>query len=137
MYAIRSYYVNGGYESRHKKKFKIFRSNGVPNYILLLVKTDACFEIDGIMENTLPNMAILYDRNTYTHYGCDQDDYINDWIHFDFFDEPSLVDQLHLPLNRPIYLPQLHHLSNYVRLLFHVNTTNSIHKQDIQSYNFV
>jgi AraC-like DNA-binding protein len=124
--------TNCGHDSRHKTKFHMTRKAGVPNYILLLVKTEAFFELNGNIEKTSPNMVILFDRNTYIHYGCEQDSYNDDWIHFDFIDEPSLLDCLNIPFNQPIYLPQINHLSLYIRLLVQENHTHSLHQKQIQ-----
>lgn len=121
-----------GHESRHKVKFDMIRKSGVPNYILLLVKTEAYFELNGKLQTTNPNMAILFDRNTYMHYCSAGAVYNDDWIHFDFIDEPSLIDSLNIPLNHPIYLPQLNQLSNYVRLLVQEDHSDTIHKEKIQ-----
>lgn len=124
--------TNCGHDSKHKVKFRMIRKTGVPNYILLLVKTEAFFELNGTIEITNPNMAILFDRNTYMHYGSKQDSYNDDWIHFDFVKEPSLLNNLHIPFNKPVYLPQINHLSNYVRLLVQENHMDSLHKEQIQ-----
>lgn len=121
-----------GHDSRHKTKFQMIRKTGVPNYILLLVKTTAFFELNGLIETTNPNMAILFDRNTYMHYGSEQDFYNDDWIHFDFIDETSLFDRLRIPFNQPIYLPQINLLSKYVRLLVQENHSDALHKEQIQ-----
>ncbi|BCJ93215.1 hypothetical protein acsn021_07840 [Anaerocolumna cellulosilytica] len=124
--------TNCGHDSRHKTGFRIIRKTGVPNYILLLVKTDALFEIKGKMIVTEPNMAILFDKNTYTHYGSNMGFYNDDWIHFDFKDEPCLLDTLNIPFNQPVYLPFISHLSAYVRQLVQESNTPSKHKDAIK-----
>ena len=124
--------IHCGHDSKHKTKFHMTRKTGVPNYILLLVKTEAFFEIDGVITRTQPNMAVLYDRNTYMNYGCDHASYNDDWIHFDFIDEPSLVDMLNIPLNKPVYLPYMSILSNYARMLVQESYNNSLHRNQIQ-----
>ncbi len=124
--------TNCGHDSKHKTKFHIIRKTGVPNYILLLVKTEAFFELNGSIEITNPNMAILFDRNTYMHYGSHKDYYNDDWIHFDFTGEPSLVETLKLPLNQPVYLPQINYLSNFVRMLVQENHGGSPHREALQ-----
>ncbi len=124
--------TNCGHDSRHKTKFCMLRKSGVPNYILLLVKTDAFFEFDGKLIPTAPNMAILFDRNTYTHYESAGDFYNDDWIHFDFIDEPLFLDALHIPFNQPIYLPQMNSLSNYIRLLVKECHSESFHQEQMK-----
>lgn len=106
-----------GHDSKHRTVFRMVRKTGVPHHILLLVKTDAYFELDGELVPTGPNQAILFDRNTPMHYGCFHEAYNDDWIHFDCDESPSLPERLGLPMNRPIALPRIDALSNLVRLL--------------------
>ncbi len=124
--------MNCGHDSRHKTKFHMLRKTGVPNYILLLVKTEAFFELNGSIETTAPNMAILFDRNSYMHYGSKHSFYNDDWIHFDMIGEPDLLEQLHIPFRQPIYLPQISQLSNYVRMLVQESHADTPHRQELQ-----
>ncbi|SHL69581.1 AraC family transcriptional regulator, arabinose operon regulatory protein [Anaerocolumna jejuensis DSM 15929] len=124
--------TNCGHDSRHQTKFCMLRKTGVPNYILLLVKTKAFFEFNGRLAATNPNMAILFDRNTYTHYESAGNFYNDDWIHFDFVGEEPFLDSLKIPFNSPIYLPQINSLSNYVRLLVKENHSDTLHKEQVQ-----
>ncbi len=124
--------IKCGYESRHKTKFQLIRKTGVPNYILLMVKSKALFRINDKLIETNPNMVILFDRNTPTDYGSVDDFFNNDWIHFDFMGEVSIFETLHIPFNEPIYLSRMPMLSNYVRLLVQENHSPSLHKLQIQ-----
>jgi AraC-like DNA-binding protein len=121
-----------GHDSNHKTKFTMLRKTGVSNYILLIVKTEAYFEINGSIITTSPNMVILFDRNTYMHYGSLHNSFNDDWIHFDFIKEKPIFNDLKLPFNEPIYLPQTGVLSNYARMLVQESLTNSIHKKLMQ-----
>ncbi|MFV0343937.1 MAG: helix-turn-helix transcriptional regulator [Anaerocolumna sp.] len=124
--------TNIGHDSKHKTKFHMIRKSGVSNHILLLVKSEAYFELDGVKTTTAPNMAILFDKNTYMHYGSIENNFNDDWIHFDFVNEASLLDTLNIPFHTPIYLPQINSLSNYVRLLVQESHADSLHKEEIQ-----
>lgn len=63
-------------------------------------------------------MVILFDKNTYIHYGCDTPDYNDDWIHFQISaEEENLLSDLSIPLNQPIYHSDVHTLSQYVGML--------------------
>lgn len=123
---------NCGYDSRHKTKFTMFRQNGISTYILLLVKTEAFFEVNGEIIRTKPNMCILFDRNAKTHYGSVNNFYNDDWVHFDFLEETSLLDQLKIPFNTPITLPHMSHLSNYIRLIVQEHLSETKHCLKIQ-----
>lgn len=121
-----------GHDSRHPSSFDMLHQYGFPHYLLLLVKSSAYFEIDGQTISTAPNMAILFDKNTRIHYGCLDSHYNDDWIHFDRSSEDTLFSQLSIPFNRPIYLPYLSHLSNYVRLLVLEEHMGALHREEIQ-----
>ena len=121
-----------GYESKHKTKFALLMKSGVPNYILLLIKSEAFIEQKEQAIHIKPNTAILFDRNTYVHYGCEQPIFNDDWIHFDFVNEPSLLDCLNIPFNTPIPLPYISQLSNYVRMMVQEGHSGIKHKDLIR-----
>lgn len=122
-----------GRNSHHPNPCDVEHRDGLPNYLLLLVKTGAWFILDGKLTRTRPNMAILFDRHTYIHYGCDQPDYNDDWIHFDMDkkDEDELFPILQIPLNQPIYLSNIHLLSHYIQLLGNAFHSRSPHGEQI------
>lgn len=112
-----------GYNSHHPKPCDIEHPIGLSDYLLLFVKTKAWFVVDKKHQITKPNMVILFDKNTYVHYGCNVPGYNDDWIHFDINkEEEDLLSTLSIPLNQPIYNVDIHSLSNYTALL-----TNAFH----------
>lgn len=107
-----------GYESRHKVPTDIKRTLKEDEYLLLLVKSEAFFYVNGQKKHTSPNMMILFDKGTSYHYGSIQDYYNDDWIHFDFdTTEEDLVKKLKLPLNTPFYPSDYTTLSSLMRLV--------------------
>ncbi|WP_099469534.1 helix-turn-helix transcriptional regulator [Konateibacter massiliensis] len=112
-----------GHNSHHPTPCNIEHEHGFSDYLLLLVKTKAWFYIDKKRTVTEPNMAILFDKNTYIRYGCDIAGYNDDWIHFYMSEEEKeLLSKLSLPMNTPLYGLDIHSLSRYVSLL-----TDSFH----------
>lgn len=111
-----------GHDSHHPASFVMEHSLGLPDYLLLLVKTDAWFDLDEPHTPTSPNMAILFDPNTRIRYGCDHANYNDDWIHFRFTPQTDdfLKKELHLPFGQPLCLPQLHALSHQIQSMTHV-----------------
>lgn len=108
-----------GHDSRHPNPCDIEHKNGLPDYLLLIIKTGAWAFINGRRIFTEPNMVILFDKNTYIHYGCNDPDYNDDWIHF-FIDSGSdddLISRLKIPLNQPLYPPDVQRLSRFVQLM--------------------
>lgn len=122
-----------GHDSHHPTDFIMEHSKGLPDYLLLLVKTDAWFDFGGHRTPTQPNMAILFDKNTYICYGCDHANYNDDWIHFDFESEEEnlLIQELNIPFGQPLYLPRLHTLSHYAQQMSSVFHTNGIHRASL------
>lgn len=122
-----------GHDSHHPTDFIMEHSKGLPDYLLLLVKTDAWFDLDGQRTPTQPNMAILFDRGAHIRYGCDHANYNDDWIHFDFESEEEniLQKELNIPFGQPLYLTQLHTLSHYVQQMASVFRTNGIHRASL------
>lgn len=112
------YITSCGHDSHHPKACDIEHSEGLPDYLLLLVKTEAWFCIDKKRCFTQPNMAILFNRHTYIHYGRSVSNYNDDWIHFNFTENDRFIEQLHsIPLNAPVYPPDFRRLSQYVQMI--------------------
>lgn len=122
-----------GHDSHHPASFVMEHSGGLPDYLLLLVKTDAWFDLGKVRTATAPNMAILFDKNTYIRYGCDHPHYNDDWIHFDFSsrEDDFLTRELHIPLGQPLYLPQLHALSRQIQTMTPVFHSSCLHREKL------
>lgn len=109
---------NCGYGSIHQKAFSIRRPKGSPDYVFLLIKTAAFFEQNGQLIEISPNTAILYQKDTYVHYGSHQPFYCNDWIHFTLDHQDSeFLSGLNIPFNTPVPLSHPTQLSEYARLI--------------------
>lgn len=74
---------NGGNNSRHPKTFLMSRPKGLTNYLLLIIKTHANFEIAGVKFVVAPNSIVIIDRNTPYQYYNPEGDYTDDWMHFE------------------------------------------------------
>lgn len=108
-----------GHDSHHREPCDIEYKNGLPEYLFLIVKTSAWFFIEGRLIDTEPNMVILFDKDTYIHYGCRHPDYNDDWIHFRA-EEPADISWLRslcLPFNQPLYPPDIQRLSQFVQIM--------------------
>ncbi|MCR5715506.1 MAG: AraC family transcriptional regulator [Lachnospiraceae bacterium] len=107
-----------GHDSHHPKPCNIEHQRNLPDYLVLLVKQDAWFEIHGQKIHTRPNMIILFPPESYIHYGRDQAGYNDDWIHFHPEAEAcSFLEDLSLPMETPLYPHDFFRLSQYVLLL--------------------
>lgn len=125
--------IQCGYASRHRQPINIMKKEGVPNYVLLLVRTAAFFDINNTLTDTVPNTFILYNKNAYRHYGSNTPAYDDDWIHFDLTDDDDLLTSLSIPFDTPVCLSDMPILSHYVYLLVkerHASGPNSAQIQD-------
>lgn len=107
-----------GYGSVHQTAFGICRPKGTPDYVLLLIKTESYYEEYGIIHDLPANVAFLYDKNTYVHYGSKKPYYCNDWVHFTLSGgDLDFLSSLEIPFHTPMALPHLNQLSEFVRLI--------------------
>lgn len=132
-----------GHDSHHPRPCDIEHKNGLPDYLVLLIKKEAWVVLNGKKEPIHPNALICFPPHTYIHYGCDQAGYNDDWIHFlpgpeqqaapdcSYVGEKVLPESLGLPLGQITYPYDFHRLSEYVRLLSENYHSASVYKEQI------
>ena len=76
------------------------RPEGLPNYVLLLIRSCGEFEIDGKSYTILPGHAVLFAPGTPYSYGNPEGEYQDDWLHFEG-QEDSRLWELGRIANRP------------------------------------
>ena len=92
--------INGGYDYRHTADFSITRPGGSGDYMLLLLRSPACFWL-GEKEHTVgENTAILYRKGPPQRYAAIGDEFVNDWVHFDLEgEELAWLEGLEIPFD--------------------------------------
>lgn len=118
-----------GFDSRHMVPFSKYHNQGLPHYLLLLIKSSCYFYLNGKKQEIPANTAILFNRNRKIYYGCSQPYYNDDWIHFDISPEDTILSQLSIPFDTPLYLPNISLLTSYIRLMVQENSLASLHQQ--------
>lgn len=115
-----------GYDSNHKKPCNISYNLTSDEYLVLLVKTDAYFVIDGEKIDTRPNMLIIYPPKSPIAYGREEIGYNDDWIHFSLDgDDVDFFKNLAIPTSKVLYPYDFRSLTNLVELMsksFHKNS---------------
>lgn len=96
MYTVSS----GGYNAVHSRNFIMSRPNGLPCFLLLIVRSPALFRIGTEEIRTAPNCAMLIRPDVPYQYRGIGGEYVNDWLHFDC--DPSAVRQNGLLFHHPI-----------------------------------
>lgn len=104
---------NVGYNHVHDADFFIDRPDGSGDYLLLLLKTESVFTLQG-QEIAVPkNAVMLYHKDTPQQYRCQKGKiFSNDWVHF-LFEGNEEAELLHgnIPFDTPMPLQDLHFLS--------------------------
>lgn len=72
-----------GTAARHDSSFTINRPDGCGCCLFLFVRSKAVFTVDGKEIYTEPNTYVFYRPTTPNVYHAVDDDYMDDWIHFD------------------------------------------------------
>lgn len=118
--------TNCGHDSRHPKPCNFEYRQGLPDYLLLLVKQEAWYCTDGERSVLRPNTLICFPPNTHIHYGCDVPGYNDDWVHFTTDgEELELLQKLQPHLGHLISPLDFHKLSEYIRLMTNLYHTAS------------
>ncbi|MGB8453445.1 MAG: AraC family transcriptional regulator [Anaerocolumna sp.] len=128
-------YINfGGCDSRHTQGYVIGQAQGNADYLLIIAKTNAIFEINGTRYETLPGTMVLFDKNISYQYWNNQGEYVNDWLHFDFREEAPPFASLSLPFNTPFYLNNLPSITLLMNQIIVELYSDSPHRNEIIDY---
>lgn len=120
-----------GHDSHHAAPCNIEHKNGSPDWLLLLVKTNAWFMVNSVYTPVSAGMAILYKPGMPVHYGCDKAGYNDDWLHFSVNKDADFLDSLHIPYGIPLYPADFPQLSSCLSLLCHSFRSSGEYKMQI------
>ncbi len=76
------------------------------DYLFLYFHTECFVELNGKTIEVIPPAAMIWHIGCEQHYYAKNDVYIDDYIHFLFDDSRSFIDELNLPVNTIIPLPE-------------------------------
>ena len=104
----------GGCDTRHCGSFFMQRPEGLPNYVLLIIKSHCAFSIGGQHQLVTPGHAIIISPLTPYSYSSTTEDYTDDYLHFSITD-PVWSDQL-LPIANALFpIRNSENLTNFIR----------------------
>ena len=105
-----------GYDYRHPAGFSIDRPEGSGDFMLLVVRSPAWFELGGERQETHSDGVVLYRKGAPQRYGALGEEYVNDWLHFDADEEDlRLLSELELPFEQWLPLGSVRPLSELIR----------------------
>lgn len=128
---------NVGYNHCHDTDFYIERPEGYGDYLLLLLKTDSLFTLNGKEVLVPKNSFFLYKKGTPQYYRCVSGQlFANDWIHFLFEEgEEEVFLSYGIPFDTPIRLDQLNFLSFCVKsIAYEFYSQNLNRRKSIAAY---
>jgi len=122
--------TNVGYNYRHPSNFCINRPFGSGDYILLIIKTEAFFCLGGKRSIVPPNSAIIFKKGTPQLYGAVNNEYVNDWIHFDIDEsEENFITNLGILFDTIISLYDISELLGFIKNIFFERYSQNLHKE--------
>ncbi|MBR1713374.1 MAG: helix-turn-helix transcriptional regulator [Treponema sp.] len=74
--------LRGGCDTRHPSSFVMSRMNGNTDYLLLVIKCPAIFELGGKEFSVQAGTAVILDKHVPYRYQNPNGEYIDDWLHF-------------------------------------------------------
>ncbi len=131
---------NIGYNHCHDADFFIDRPTGSGDNLLLLVKTDAIFTIDGKDIIVPENSFFVYKKDRPQFYRCiPQSVFSNDWIHFTYEnDEEEEFLSMGLGYETPIQLDNPYFVSFCIKSIANEVYSSHKHRQsNIKHYTFL
>ncbi len=105
-----------GHNHIHDMDFKIERPNGCKDYLALLIKSPAEFQLEGKTLYTQPNIFFLYAKDTPQYYKAYEQAFSNDWFNFELEEQDlEFFNQLHIPLETPIPIQDISFFSFLIK----------------------
>lgn len=111
----------GGYYSKHSSDFCMNRPNGLPYYLLLIIKSCAVVNINGAIQNCKPDSVLIVKPNTPYSYKNPTGVYIDDYLHFDCSEEGLSLFEEQM-FHHCFQVGNAKFLTTYVQQLLHENS---------------
>jgi len=129
---------NVGYNHSHDVDFLIERPKGSGDYLLLLLKTDCIFTIDGKDVSVEKNTVFLFKKGTPQYYRSKPKSlFSNDWVHFDFErnEAKEYAALFNIPYDTPVKVNDIRFFSYCVKSLANECSSHSKNMNiNIKSY---
>lgn len=123
---------NVGYHHVHDADFFIDRPNGSGDWLLLILKSESLFTLNGKDVYVPENSVFLYPEGISQQYRCmPQQQFSNDWLHFALEEaEQDKLKKLDIPLCTPISLENTSFFSYCIKMISNENTSYHQNQQE-------
>lgn len=113
--------LKGGCSSKHPASFRMTRPEGLPNYVILIMKTDCEIYINETQYSVSPGHALLISPNTSYYYGNPNGIYMDDWLHFNIKDM-HYFEMKQIALNKPFIIQNTDTYTTLIRQILWENS---------------
>ncbi len=86
--------LRGGCNSKHPSSFIMSRPDGLPCFVLLIIRTQGLFQIAGKQYQVTPGSALILSPGTPYSYSNPDGEYVDDWLHFTTTNEDAFHSML-------------------------------------------
>lgn len=122
---------NIGYNHIHDADFQIHRPDGSGDYLLLLLKTPAIFNIHNQNYLTEADSFILYKKGTPQYYRAQGSYFSNDWLHFDMSEETlNVFSEYQIPFDTVIPLKNINDLSLFIKNISYEHYSSNPYREE-------
>ena len=120
-----------GYNFRHDANYRADRPKGAGGYILMIIRSPARITLDGKDHFVKGNTVIVYRKTSPHIYGAHNAPFVNDWVRF-YPDQKDLeyLSKIGIPFDTIIEYPDIHNLSDIIRLMAAECRSTSAHSQE-------
>ncbi|MDE6591617.1 MAG: AraC family transcriptional regulator [Oscillospiraceae bacterium] len=118
-----------GFNYTYDNDFFVSRPNGSGDYLLILLKSPAIFNIGGIEIKARENSVILYKKGTPQFYRAHGAEFVCDWFHFSCSeDEIGELQSLNIPFDRVIETGGINELSMLIKSMSYENYSDNLYR---------
>ncbi len=122
--------VNLGYNYKHPQDFCINRPNGIGNFLLLILKSDAYLVLNNKKEYVTANSIIFYKKGTPQFFGAVGKEYVNDWITFEANNEDiAKFAEFQIPFEVVLSIGHTTQITNLIRNMYAEWYSKNLHKE--------
>lgn len=124
----------GGCNTHHPRNFVIGKAQGSRDYLLIVTKSEAVFNINGEIYNMPLRAFVLFKQNIPYSYYNETGEYVNDWIHFSCTDDEEILNTMELIYNKPVLLYDITTVSGIISMAVKERYSDKTYSEDLVNH---